>query len=224
MDDATTGGRCAAALDDVLARAARGAGLLAAGRDAGSAVLVPLVGREEGPAVVLEVRAATLATQPGEVCLPGGAVEPGEPPAAAAARECREELLLGEGDVEVVASLGDVAGPGSRPLHAFVGRLARYEGTFSPAEVARTFELPVASLLARGPLEVEVPLEPRFPADMPWRLVPGGRSYAWRWPRHLVPFYEPACEGDPVVWGATARVLMAFAEAVRAGGEHGAPA
>ena len=41
-------------------------------RDA--AVLIPLVDGPQGPRIVLEVRAATLAVQPGEVCLPGGSI------------------------------------------------------------------------------------------------------------------------------------------------------
>lgn len=47
------------------------------------AVLVPLVEGPEGPSLLFEVRASTLAHQPGEVCFPGGRVEPGESPRTA---------------------------------------------------------------------------------------------------------------------------------------------
>ena len=42
------------------------------------AVLVPLVECPEGPSLLFEVRAETLDHQPGEVCFPGGGLEPGE--------------------------------------------------------------------------------------------------------------------------------------------------
>ncbi|MFQ9917502.1 MAG: hypothetical protein ACLRWQ_14940 [Flavonifractor plautii] len=41
------------------------------------AVLVPLVERPEGLCLLYEVRADTLGRQPGEVCFPGGRLEPG---------------------------------------------------------------------------------------------------------------------------------------------------
>ena len=42
------------------------------------AVLMPVISSENGLAVVFEVRAAKLKSQPGEVCFPGGSLEPGE--------------------------------------------------------------------------------------------------------------------------------------------------
>ena len=41
-------------------------------------VLVPLVEREGGLSLLYEVRAGSLRRQPGEVCFPGGRLEPGE--------------------------------------------------------------------------------------------------------------------------------------------------
>lgn len=177
----------------------------------GAAVLIPLVHTAEGLAIVLEVRAATLAIQPGEVCLPGGGIERGETPQEAAVRETCEELLVEPLQIEVLGKLGTSEGPGGRALHAFVGTLADYRGTFSPDEVDRTFTLPVQWLLDHDPDIYQVTLEPRYPSDYPWDLVPGGRSYPWRARVNEVPFYRGT---DPLVWGATARVLGAFAKAM----------
>ena len=55
------------------------------------AVLVPLVEWQGEPYLLLEVRSETLNRQPGEVCFPGGGVEPGETPEEAALRELKEE-------------------------------------------------------------------------------------------------------------------------------------
>ena len=180
----------------------------------GAAVLIPLVHTAEGLAIVLEVRATTLDIQPGEVCLPGGGIERGETPQEAAVRETCEELLVEPRQIEVLGKLGTSEGPGGRALHAFVGTLADYRGTFSPDEVDHTFMLPVQWLLDHDPDIYQVTLEPRYPRDYPWELVPGGRSYPWRARVNEVPFYRST---DPLVWGATARVLRRFAALLREG-------
>ena len=69
------------------------------------AVLVPLVERPEGLCLLYEVRADTLGRQPGEVCFPGGRLEPGEDAVSCALRETWEELGIPRPAVEVVAEL-----------------------------------------------------------------------------------------------------------------------
>lgn len=191
-----------------------------------AAVLVALVARDPAlpPAqvgnldLVLEVRASTLAVQPGEVSLPGGSVEPGETPAAAAARECAEELLVEPGQIDLLGPLGTVSGPAGIRLHAFCGLLSGYADTFSKDEVERVFRLPLSWLLEHEPACYEVGIRQDFPEDFPWDRVPGGRSYRWRTARGHIPFYDT----DPVIWGATARVLERFSRVVRAGLSGGA--
>lgn len=181
-------------------------------RRRGAAVLIPLVQTDEGLAIVLEVRARTLDVQPGEVCLPGGGIEAGETPMEAAVRETCEELLVSPSQVKVLGELGALEGPGGRSLYAFVGEITGYEGTFSANEVDRTFTLSLPWLLGNNPDVYQVSLEPRYPADYPWELVPGGKRYPWRARINEVPFYRGT---DPLVWGATARVLKRFAELLR---------
>lgn len=178
----------------------------------GAAVLIPLVQTEEGLALVLEVRAQTLVVQPGEVCLPGGRIESGETPVEAAVRETCEELLVSPHQIHVLGELGALEGPGGRSLYAFVGELTDYEGTFSPAEVDRTFTLSLPWLLEHDPDVYQVALEPHFPDDYPWELVPGGERYPWKARINEVPFFRGT---DPLVWGATARVLKAFSTLLR---------
>ena len=150
-------------------------------------------------------------------CL-GGGVERGETPACAAVRETCEELLVEPAQIEVIGSLGRLPGPGGRALHAFVGILSDYGGTWSPDEVERTFIVDLDWLCAQEPAIYDVTLTPTYPEDYPWELVPGGTSYAWRAQHSNVPFYRGT---DPLIWGATARVLMRFAEVCRVGGARG---
>lgn len=181
----------------------------------GASVLVPLLDAPLGPEVLFEVRATTLATQPGEVALPGGTIEPGEDPAQAAVRETCEELLVEPSQIQVVGSLGNPGGPGNAPFHAFVGVLSSYEDTFSKAEVERTFHVPLAYFLEHDPTCYVARTKTIPPNDLPFDRIPGGRAYPWHVGRHEIPFY---LDVDPVIWGATARVMYRLSEVLRAGG------
>ncbi|MBR3224448.1 MAG: CoA pyrophosphatase [Atopobiaceae bacterium] len=172
-----------------------------------AAVLIPLFEGPSGIEVLLEVRAKSLSVQPGEVCLPGGGIEHGETPREAAVRETCEELLVSPTQIEVLGSMGAESGPGGMPLHVFVGKLSGYEGGFSADEVDHTFSLSLCWLMSHEPQLYDVRMQPSYPANFPWELVPGGREYSWRTPSSTVPFYA---ETHPVVWGATARVLWRF--------------
>lgn len=179
-------------------------------RDA--AVLVPLLPHGEGFDVLFEVRALSLDAQPGEVCLPGGTIEGAEAPLQAAIRETCEELLVDEAQLEPLGRLGTTSGPGGRALHAHVALLHDYRGSFSPAEVERTFSMPLSWFMEHEPERYPVSYVPRYPEDFPWDLVPGGREYPWRASTSSVPFYRGS---EPLIWGATARVIDLLTRTLR---------
>ena len=169
-----------------------------------SAVFLPFVAQPDGWHILLEQRSAGLRQQPGEICLPGGGIEPGEGPAAAALRETCEELcvqprqltLWGPGDV--------LTTPGGQTIHSFLGQLRDYDGGFSPDEVHRTFTIPVQWLLDHPPEQHMAGTRTFTEADFPHERVPGGRAYPWRSGRWPVYFYSwPGCE----LWGITAKIL-----------------
>lgn len=184
----------------------------------GAAVLIPLLPGEEGFDVLFEVRAANLKRQPGEVCFPGGHVEAGETPRQAAVREACEELLVAEGQVDVIADLGCADGPGGMPTWVFAATLRGYAGTFAPSEVGSVFTVPLTWFQRHEPQVHRVELVTRPQEDFPWELIPQGRDYPWRIRRHDTPFYLGT---DPLIWGFTARMMQRFVNLLVWGGGAG---
>lgn len=178
-----------------------------------AAVCIPLLKNASGGYDVLfEVRAATIAHQPGDVCLPGGMVEEGETPREAALRELQEELLLNK---DQICYLGDMDKlyTGSRLImYSFAAEVTEYQNTFSPAEVDEVFHVPLEFFLHTEPkcYITRARVEPG--EDFPYDLICGGREYNWRSRKEDVCFYH--YEGH-VIWGLTAKVIRAFAEVVR---------
>jgi len=152
-------------------------------RAAGLLLLFPAA---RGVSLVLTVRSRALPTHPGQVSLPGGAVEDGETLDAAALREAHEEIALDPRGVRVVAPLTPLHIPVSGfALHPIVAAAeARPALRAADAEVARILEVPLA--------ELADPASVRRAA-----MTRDGREYD-------VPSFD--VEGERV-WGATAMVL-----------------
>jgi 8-oxo-dGTP pyrophosphatase MutT (NUDIX family) len=113
-----------------------------------AAVLVPVIEYPEGPRVLLTRRADHLGTHSGQVAFPGGKIEPGETPAAAALREADEEVGLKSSFVEVAGYLDTYeTGTGFRilPVVGFVR--PGFTLTVHDGEVAEVFEVPLSFLM-----------------------------------------------------------------------------
>jgi 8-oxo-dGTP pyrophosphatase MutT (NUDIX family) len=165
-----------------------------------AAVLVPVVGEPE-PGLILTLRTDTVPSHRGQISFPGGSLDPGETPEAAALREAEEEIGLDPALVRILGELDTtptiVSGYVITPV---VGWLER-RPTLTPnaAEVARVIEVPIASLTE------EIRVEPGFSH--------AGRSYpteAWIY------------DGD-VVWGVTARLVRMFLGVLSSAGLAAAP-
>ena len=162
-----------------------------------SAVLVPVVVRGGEAALVLIRRSAALERDAGNLAFPGGHLEPGEEPLAAALRESQEEIGLDPGLVEVIGSFAVVERVrGRERVVPFVGVVTGHPDYVADGhEVAAILEVPLASLAADG-----VSWQERWDAP--------GRDTG-------VCFFAGTPElADDLIWGLTARIVWDLLAAV----------
>lgn len=158
---------------------------------ADAAVLVGLVARDAGDAVLLTRRTAGLRNHGGQVSFPGGRVEPGDLDAIAAAmRESEEEIGVPAAQVTPIGLLDPLLTiSGFRVLPVVAAIDPQYVAHPDPGEVDEVFEVPLAFLLD--------------PANLDHRLIDfRGRS------RRVLEFNYPAQR----IWGATASILWNLRE------------
>jgi len=145
--------------------------------------------------VPLTVRHADLREHPGEVSLPGGAVDGADASRQATAlREAWEEVGVDPASVTIAGALDDIWIPVSNfDLRPYVGTAAtRPVLTPHTDEVAEILELPLGNLLADDVVSEETIEGPG------WLL----RAAVYRHEGHRI-------------WGATARTLAMFASVLR---------
>lgn len=169
------------------------------------AVLIPLIKKEDTYHVLFQVRSKSLSRQPGEICFPGGKVEPKETSKEAALRETKEELLLKDEHISYLGPLDYLVTPYGTRIDPFLGELKDYQGTYSDAEVDSVFTVPLSFFKETQPLTVENVLQTKIKEDFPTDLVPKGNQYPWAKGKSYVHFYE--YEGH-VIWGLTAKLLL----------------
>ncbi|MBK7657651.1 MAG: CoA pyrophosphatase [Betaproteobacteria bacterium] len=153
-----------------------------------AAVLLLVVNRAGGPAVVFTQPTADLADHAGQISFPGGRAQADESPERTALREAQEEVGIDPGAVEVLGELPDYhtsTGYRVRPVVGWAEPPVAYSP--DPREVADVFEVPLAFLLDEANHRHESAFyrgRLRKYWAMPWR----GRF----------------------IWGATAGMLVTF--------------
>lgn len=167
------------------------ADLLPAGSLVEAAVLVGLVRRVHGTAVLLTRRNAGMRQHGGQVSFPGGRVEAADLDAVAAAtRETIEEVGLLRSQITplgLLDPLETISGFRVLPVVALVD--ATYQARPDPAEVEEVFEVPLRFLLDPGNVS--------------------RRIYDYRGlPREVLEFDYPSQR----IWGATASILLNLRE------------
>ncbi len=167
-----------------LAPAVAGMGLRAA------AVFMPLVQRASGVHLLFTRRSPHLQVHAGQICFPGGSLEPGDADAAAAAmRETREEIGVA---AEFMRAIGRHPDYITRTRYAVTPIIGELRPGFhlrpDAAEVAEVFEVPLSVLLDPQRHRLH-----RHPAAS----APGLHYFSISWRQYFI-------------WGATAALVRNF--------------
>lgn len=179
-------------------------------RDCG--VVIPLILEQDNCFVLFERRAGSLKVQPGEICFPGGSMEPGESPQETALRELSEELLVKPEQAEIVMACDYLEIPAGFTVYPFLAEIKDYQGTFSADETEEIIKIPFQWFFDHEPLccmakILTVPEEP-----FPYEMIPQGREYRWREGRYDVMFYQYQ---DLIIWGMTAKMMKSCVDILR---------
>lgn len=169
-----------------------------------SAVMIPLIKKNDGYHILFEVRSNKLSHQPGEICFPGGKREAYETSMEAAIRETCEELLVSESDIVLYGPLDYFLSPAGLRIDAYLGELKNYDGQYSKDEVAEIFTVPLEFFQNTQPERYYNKVNMQPENDFPFEKVPGGRDYPWARGKYEVLFYEYE---EHIIWGLTAKIL-----------------
>ncbi|AGB15840.1 NTP pyrophosphohydrolase [Halovivax ruber XH-70] len=154
-----------------------------------AAVLVPIIDRPDGPALLFTKRAEHLGEHPGQMSFPGGGVEPEDDTLRdTALREAHEEIGLDPAAPTVIGRLDDISTITGYAVTPFVARVPDREYEPDDGEVAEIVVISLSELLDPATYTTEVHDHP----------IEGPT---------IIHYFHV---GEYTVWGATARILVQF--------------
>ncbi|MBG9589799.1 NUDIX hydrolase [Cytobacillus firmus] len=176
------------------------------------AILLPLVEINNEVHVLFEVRSLKMRRQPGEVCFPGGRIDPEDRDEEhTAIRETSEELGVDEDSITNVSPLDYMISFG-QIIYPYAGIIQNPDKIVpNPDEVEEVFTVPLSFLKKVKPETYHVNFKVEPEENFPFDLIAGGENYNWQTRRAEEVFYYFQ---DKVIWGLTARILKHFLEII----------
>ena len=183
------------------------------------AILAPMVVKEGKTHFLFELRSAHIDRQPGEVCFPGGEMEPGETFSQCAVRETMEELGIPEEKIKVITEIDTIYNFNGAEIHCFLGSIDAEDvekAQINEDEVEKIFTVPVEYFMENDPDDPLVLVHVTPPEDFPFEDIGFKGGYNWITADMEVPIFK--YEGN-VVWGLMGRVVLNMVRQFRAGAE-----
>ncbi len=172
------------------------------------AVIVPIIQKNGEEHLVFEVRSSKLNWQPGDICFPGGRIEPGDADALAAAqRELTEELGVVREQIHILGPLDYVESPVGVTVWPFAAYIDTPHFTISRGEIDHIFTVPVAWFAAHKPQVCQIEMATRPAPGFPQGLSISGQTQ-WKQRKNynvLIYAYQ-----NYKIWGITAHILDNF--------------
>lgn len=176
-----------------------------------AAVLIPVLARPDGPAILFTQRTETVHDHKGQISFPGGRAEKGESARENALRESFEEVGLAPVSVEIAGTLDDQLAVSRYLVTPLVGLIANPPAAWVPqaSEVAVPFEVPLARLLDPKHMRRELWDASMMPKNAPVKEILESRVTLEEVDpvtgQYAVYFFDDG--NDRVIWGLTARIL-----------------
>ena len=175
-------------------------------------VMILIVEEEGVQKIVLEKRALTLKSQPGDISLPGGSIDFGETEKEAAIRETMEELNVEREDIEYIGPMDFFVSPYGHVMFPFVSKSKAKNFNPSKDEVDHVIKVPINFFIETKPLIYETEIVSNMGEDFPYHLIENGKDYNFAKSKHKQYFYKYK---DYVIWGFTAQVIKSFIEIIK---------
>jgi 8-oxo-dGTP pyrophosphatase MutT (NUDIX family) len=179
-----------------------------------SSVLIPIIKRNDTWHLLYERRSFDLKSQPGEICFPGGSIEPVEHPRDAAIRETCEELNLTRDSIEIIGQIDSIMTSFDMLIHCYVGLLnCQFEDIdYSKDEVDLLFTVPIDHFMQNPPMRYLIKSKFDLDEDFPFQSIPNGKDYNFKTMSYPIVFYDYDAY---TIWGLTARMTEQFIDMIK---------
>ena len=175
------------------------------------AVLIPLIEKEGELHILFERRSSRMKTQPGDVCFPGGRMDPGETPQECALRETEEEIGISQEKIRVLGQFDSIYEVSNLTMNTVIGVIEEAELDrlhLNPDEVDCVFTVPYDFFLETEPIRYDYEVIQKV-EDFPYEKAGIRKDYRWRVGKNSAPIFHYGEGADrQIIWGLTARIVM----------------
>lgn len=178
-----------------------------------AAILVPIVTIDSELQLLFQVRSQNLKWQPGDICFPGGHIEPTDlTPEHAAIRESHEELGIPSNDITILGELPKFNATIGMIIYPFVGKIESLKQlNLNKNEVEHIFTVPIEWFRNNNPHKATMLVGHKPDDDFPFALLPN-RPKEWQnRSKHTVYFYH---YNQYTIWGLTAQIIKHFIDTI----------